>query len=158
MRHRLFVPLAGVAIAAVPATPTAQALIPVPPVDPPSVAQLCAATGVETVDALLGAVAETRLVGALAPLVDLTVPRTAGGVELEADVELQEVRDALDCGDTTPTTTPTTTPPPPSTVTTTPRSPDDDDKDGCGRCPRQRAAVPRAPAPSIVDSALPVTG
>src|SRR5688500_4192921 len=102
-RVRLIVPLAALAVAAVPTT---AALAQTPPVDPPSVGQLCAASSVDAIDAYLAALTEAQLVGGLAPLVDLTVPVQAGGLELEADVSLAAVRDALDCGETPPTTTP----------------------------------------------------
>lgn len=99
----------GVAAAAQP-TPT-----PVPvPVPVPSLVQLCAATGIATADALIAGVAESDLVGDLAPLVDLTVPRNSGGVALDADVTLAQLRDELDCDALTapPTPTPTPTPTP----------------------------------------------
>ena len=126
----------------IPTVAAAQTPTQTPPVDPPSVAQLCAATSVGAVDAYLAAVAEAQLVGGLAPLVDLTVPRTGGGLAVEADVTLAQVRDALDCGEPTPTTTPapTTTAGPEPTddpdPTTTPVPDDDKDNGGRGCCPQ----------------------
>lgn len=69
---------------------------------PPSVAELCAASGVEQVDAALQGLADTDLVGELAPLLDITVPREDG---LTLDVELDRFRTALDCDALTPPTT-----------------------------------------------------
>lgn len=77
---------------------------------PPSVAQVCAATGVEQVDALLDGVARTDLVGALEPLASLTVPDTDQAT-IRADVALDDVRTALDCAESTTEPEPTTEPP-----------------------------------------------
>jgi hypothetical protein len=145
VRHRLLVPLVGAALIAAPAVAYATTPPPPPPVDPPSVAQLCAATGIGTIDAYLAAVTESQLIGDLAPLLDLTVPRTgAAGVEVEADVTLEQLRDVLECDapdptpTTTPTPTPTTTPAPTEepepTRTRTPAPDNDDDDDDCRRC------------------------
>ena len=70
---------------------------------PPSIAQLCAATGIEEVDALLDGVASTELVGALSPLASLVVP-ARDSVELDASVQLNDVRQRLNC-DRAPATT-----------------------------------------------------
>lgn len=114
------------------------------PVTPPSVVQLCAATSVEQVDALLDAVAESQLVGALAPLLDITVPQGQG---VKLDVDLDRFRTSLNCGPgTTGTPTPTPTVPPTATVdptvppTATPDPDDDDDDFG------QVGTVPRGAA------------
>lgn len=78
-----------------PVTTTTEAL--------PSPVQICAATNISQVDALLSDVAESELVGALKPLVDLTVPQ-ANGVEVDAAVDLDDVRQALNCNEPTPST------------------------------------------------------
>ena len=78
----------------------------------PSIAQVCAATGIEEVDALLDGVASSDLSGALAPLAALTVP-DRDTVELDASVQLDDVRKRLNCAPTTP---PTTDPTPAATV------------------------------------------
>lgn len=146
MRNRLLVPLAALAVAAVPvAAVWAAAPAQADDDDPPSVVQLCAATSIETVDAYLANIAETRLVADLAPLVELTVPRTNTGVKVEGDVSLEQIRDALNCTDP-PTTTTTTT-----TKTT---APDDDDSDDDA----VTTTPPRAPTPKVVGGDLHVTG
>lgn len=74
---------------------------------PPSRIQLCAATDIAAVDDLLAQIAEDELVGELAPLVSITVPRDPDGVKVGADVDLGNVRTALSCEDSTePTPTP----------------------------------------------------
>lgn len=117
MIHLVQGAVAAVVAATVVSVVPAQTTTPTP-TPPPSVAQLCAATGVAQVDGLLDAVAETQLVGALAPLLDVTVPDGAG---VKLDVDLDKFRDALNCDDPTKTPTPTpdpttTTPPPPGDV------------------------------------------
>lgn len=98
--------VAATAVSVVPAQTTTPT-----PTPPPSVAQLCAATGVAQVDGLLDAVADTQLVGALAPLLHITVPDGAG---VKLAVDLDKFRDTLHCDGDNPTATPTpTTPPPP---------------------------------------------
>lgn len=72
------------------------------PPPPPSIAQLCAATSIAEVDALLDRVASSELVGQLSPLVSLTVP-DAESPELDASVQLEDVRARLNC-DTVPST------------------------------------------------------
>lgn len=145
MRHRLLVPFAALAVAAVPvaavwAAPVAQA-----DDDPPSVVQLCAATSIETVDAYLATIADTQLVRDLAPLAELTVPRDTDGLEVEADVSLEQVRDALDCADDSDEST--------TTTTTPPDDDDDDDSDD-----DVTTTPPRAPTPKVVGGDLTVTG
>lgn len=114
--------LAAAAVAVLPAaTPTP---IPTPTPEPkPGVVQLCAATGVAQVDALLADLTGPDLVGPLAPLVQLTVPKGADGVQLAGVVQLDDVRRALNCTGTgtTPTATaaPTATPTSTATPTTT---------------------------------------
>lgn len=93
---------------------------PEPEPEPPSVVQLCAATGIDAVDALLDGVARTDLVEALAPLASLVVP-DSDTAQLQADVDLDDVRAALDCDESDPTTTVT---PAPTTTTTVPPAPD----------------------------------
>lgn len=96
--------------------------------DPPAVGEICAATSIEAVDGLLRGVVDSELVGALAPLLDITVPRGTDSVEVDAAVDLGELRQALDCDETpAPTTPPATTPPPA-----------DDDID-CGEVTDERA-------------------
>lgn len=112
------------ALATIPIAVTLAAAPAAAPVDPapPSVAQLCAATGIDAVDALLDGVATTGLVGALQPLVSLTVPER-DTVELDASVQLDDVRTALNCdavAEPAPTTTPTPTPAPTTTPDPTP--------------------------------------
>lgn len=85
------------------------AATPAPDPEPPSIAQLCAATGIAEVDDLLRDAAATDLVGELSPLVTLLVP-DSDTVELDASVQLDDVRNRLNCapGTTTPETTPPT--------------------------------------------------
>ncbi|ALE77664.1 hypothetical protein WY02_03475 [Pseudonocardia sp. AL041005-10] len=93
---------------------------------PVSAVQLCAATDIDQVDALLARVADTELVQDLAPLASLTVPRDPDGVVLAANVDLDQVRTALNCtptiGEPTPTaeltgeSTPTADPDPTTTA------------------------------------------
>lgn len=82
-------------------------------VAPPTLIELCAATSIEQIDALLADVAASDLAGALQPLAALTVPDGANRPVLGADVDLAQIRDVLDCTDTTgtPTSTPTSEPP-----------------------------------------------
>ena len=135
MIRRLLVPLVAAAVAvAVPVTAAfavsprvAPAVDVLPLADPPSVAQICAATSIDTVDAYLASLAESQLVGDLAPLVSLTVPRDASGLKVKSDVSLERVRVSLDCTDDTP---PTTTPAP--TTSNPPGDDDDDDSDDHG--------------------------
>jgi hypothetical protein len=121
--------LAGVALLLVPAVAAAQ--------ESPLV-ELCAATGVDEVDEVLAELATSELVGELAGLVELTVPLDADSTALAADVELDDVRTALDCGapTTTPTAPPTTTPPVTTSSAPAPDpDEDDDDFDQVGRPP-----------------------
>ena len=113
--YRLAIPVAAVlAAASCSGIAAAQTTTPTaPPADPPSVAQLCAATGITEVDSLLDGVARTDLAGALAPLLTLTVP-ARDTAELDASVQLADVRQRLNCE-----VTPTTTTAPPTTSTTT---------------------------------------
>lgn len=128
--HRPVLAVAAILAAGVALTAAA---IPASAAAPPSVVQLCAATGIGEVDALLDSVATSGLVGELAPLVSITVPKDADSVQVEADVDLDDVRTALSCGPTpTPTPSPTPTPTPIPTVTPTPTAtpppaPDPDD-------------------------------
>lgn len=97
--------------------------------EPPSIVQLCAATSIEEVDALLDGVATSGLAGQLAPLVGLVVPGNADTIELQGSVTLDDVRDRLDCdpatADPEPTDTPdpTTDAPAPTTETPAPTTP-----------------------------------
>lgn len=125
--------LAALAITATPApSPTPTLPEPEPPV---SVAQICARTSIDAVDALLASIAETELVGALAPLLDITVP-SGDGVEVDAAIQLEELRSALNCDpgdDPEPTDEPdptTTAPAPTDPAPTT--APDDDGNTGGG--------------------------
>ena len=124
---------------------------PAPVADPPpSIAQLCAATGDQSIDELLAGVSETDLAGALAPLLTLTVPQDQGRV-LKADVDLADVRTALGCPSSTPTSTTTA---PPTTTSSAPR----DDKDcsdfssqGAAQAYYDKVATPDDPDPSKLD-------
>jgi len=120
MRRSLTV-LAASAAVLVAASPAATAA----PVDddPPSVTQLCLATGLDEVDALLDGVARTSLVDALAPLATLTVP-DRDTVELDASVQLTQLRQALNCDQVVPVIPPPTTtrPPTPTTAAAPPAS------------------------------------
>lgn len=78
---------------------------------PPSVAQLCAATDVPAVDALLAAAGSSDLAGQLKPLASLVVPADPDGLQLNAGVQLTDVRTALRCDDNAPDA-PTSTPAP----------------------------------------------
>lgn len=123
--------------------------------DPPSVLQLCAATGVEELDSLLEGVARTELVDALAPLLDLTVPESET-VEIDGSVQLDDVRTALNC-EPDPTPTPSPTPEPADPETPAPVDEDDVletdvlDDDG-------PSDLPDAPTPTVVDDGVAVTG
>lgn len=127
--YRLAVPVVAVLAAATcSGVAAAQTTTPtVPPANPPSVAQLCAATGITEVDTLLDGVDRTDLAGALAPLLTLTIP-DRDTAELDASVQLADVRQRLNCDATPPTTTAppttstTTTTAPTSTTATTPRT------------------------------------
>lgn len=105
--------LLATAAAALATTPTPE------PQTPPSIAQLCAATGIAEVDALLDGVARTDLVGALAPLASLVVPER-DTAEIDASVQLDRVRKALNCAPTIPTATPEPTLTPGPTTTAPP--------------------------------------
>lgn len=74
-----------------------------------ALAQLCAATGIPEVDAVLADLAETDLVGQLGGLADLVVIDDADNVELDAATQLDDVRRALNC-EPAPTTTATPVP------------------------------------------------
>jgi hypothetical protein len=102
--NRLLAPVAAVAALGAVLVGTGVAAAQDPPV---SAIQLCAATDIDQVDALLARVADTELVQDLAPLASLTVPRDPDGVVLAANVDLDQVRTALNCTPTTgePTTT-----------------------------------------------------
>lgn len=80
-----------ISAALIAATPAAA-----PAERPPAIAQICAATGIDQVDTLLADLAATDLVGDLAPLLTLTVP-DRDSVELDASVQLDDVRQALNC-------------------------------------------------------------
>jgi hypothetical protein len=118
---KLALPAAGLVLAGLLATaPFAVAQTTTPTPKPaPSVAQLCAATGITEVDALLDGVARSALVGALAPLLTLTVPGQ-DTAEIDVAVQLEQVRRALNCVDTTVTPTPTATATATPTATVTP--------------------------------------
>lgn len=122
--------------------------------DPPSVIQLCAATSIETVDAYLATIADTQLVRDLAPLLELTVPRDNDGLEVEADVSLQQVRDALDCDDDgdDPGDDPDDDPDDDNDGDNGGDDDDRDDDDDVTTTP------PRAPAPRVVTGGVAVTG
>lgn len=111
---------AGLAVAGLlAASPLAFAQTTTPtPKPPPSVAQLCAASGTAAVDTLLAGVARSGLVGDLAPLLTLTVPTSDTAVLVTA-VQLADVRKALNC-DPPATATPTPTATPTATVTPAP--------------------------------------
>jgi len=74
----------------------APAVAPEAAAPPPSIAQICAATGIEEVDALLDGVARSALVGTLQPLASVTVPNR-DTVEIDASVQLADVKKALNC-------------------------------------------------------------
>lgn len=67
----------------------------------PSVPQLCAAADVQAVDALLAAAGTSDLAGPLKPLASLVVPAEPDGLQLNAGVQLADVRVALGCDDST---------------------------------------------------------
>lgn len=138
------------AVAVVSALLLAPAALAAPAADPPSIAQLCAATGDDLLDALLDGVADADLVGTLAPLLTLTVPQDQGRV-LKADVDVDDVRTALGCV-TTPSTSVT-----PGPATSTP-SPVRDERDCNDFATRQDAqdfydsvTTPANPDPSKLD-------
>lgn len=134
--NRLLAPLAAVAVLGTGLVGAGVASAQDEP--PVSAIQLCAATDIDQVDALLARIADTELVEDLAPLASLTVPRDPDGVVLAANVDLDQVRTALNCQPSTPdptsepTAEPTTTPPAPTT--------DADEPTG--------TATPTAPPPS----------
>lgn len=85
--------IAAVVLAATAATtPTPTPTSPAPP----SIAQLCLATGVDEVDDLLADLAATDLVGELSPLATLLVPDSES-VEFDASVQLDDIRERLNC-------------------------------------------------------------
>ncbi|GAA1402045.1 hypothetical protein GCM10009613_61340 [Pseudonocardia kongjuensis] len=117
MRSLTAVPLAALIVTAAACTSGVAGAQDDPP--PVSAVQLCAATDIDQVDALLARVADTQLVQDLQPLASLTVPREPDGVTLAAGVDLDQVRTALDC-----TTQATPTPVPlPATETPAPTAP-----------------------------------
>lgn len=119
MKTKFALPAAGLAVAGLLISSPAFAQTTTPaPTPPPSVAQLCGASGTAAVDTLLHGVSRSGLVGDLAPLLTLTVPTSDTAVLANA-VQLADVRKALNCDPTptaTPTATPTTTVAPPTTT------------------------------------------
>lgn len=98
-------------------TPTATAVPTPTPVVLPTlipngqvpIAQLCAATGVDQVDTLLGQVSNNALTDQLKPLAGIAVPK-ADALTLVDAAQLADVRKRLNCPDVTTTTAaPTTT-------------------------------------------------
>jgi hypothetical protein len=79
------IPLAALTILGVSGMAFAQDPDPEP--DVPSLAQICAATGVAEIDTLLETVAETEAADLLKPIVDVIV----------SSVQLEEIRSALNC-------------------------------------------------------------
>lgn len=120
-------------------SPYALAQTPTPtptPKPPPSVAQLCAATSIDTVDTLLAGVSRVGLIGDLAPILTLTVPTSDTAVLANA-VQLSDVKKALNC-DPPVTATPTATPTATATATPQPTTTPPPVK----RKPRPRGGVP----------------
>jgi hypothetical protein len=125
------------------------------PPAPPSIVQLCAATGVEEVDDLLGDVARSELVGELSPLLTLLVPDSET-VELDASVQLADVRERLNCaptGDEDDDTDPT-----PDPDVEDPDEPGADNVDDQDDEDLPNGLPDAAPRPTVVDADLTVTG
>lgn len=91
---------------------------PIVPLPPAVVTQICAATSIETVNSVLVQVG-SAIPAPLVNLVSLPTP-TAAAPTVNALVQLDTVKQAVNCVLITSTATPTVTPTPTPTVTTTP--------------------------------------
>jgi hypothetical protein len=81
-----------------------------------SIAQVCAATSIAQIDGLLDQVSTSDLVGPLAPLLTIGVPKDADSIEVDSALQLDEVKRKLNCNPgATVTPVPTTVAPPPTT-------------------------------------------
>jgi hypothetical protein len=76
------------------------------------IAQVCAATSISQVDAILNQVADSALLRSLDDIVGIDVSPDASSVEIDSSVQLSDIKRTLNCASTTPSTDPSADPDP----------------------------------------------